>query len=148
MRFVGESATESIPGIIGGGSCPEKDTEAGRMKCPSIAVRDPSLRATLPFAAWKICTRSPPLSATAIRVPSGEYAACVGRTNCPLATPCDSNAPAKMPLCLNICTRLLPASATIILVPSGDHAADAGASSCPVPLPRDPRLKAALPLAA
>ena len=148
MRFVGESATASIPGIIGGGSCPEKDTDAGRTNVPSPEPRDPNLKARLPLAAWNTCTRSPSLSATAIRAPSAEYAADAGRINCPSAAPWDPNALTKAPLCLKICTRSLPVSATIIRVPSGDHAADAGASSCPVPLPYDPSLNDMLPFAA
>ena len=74
-----------------------------------------------PSAALNIWMRSLFLSATAIHLPSVEYAAECGRLNCPAPVPLAPNSKAKAPLAaLNTWMRSLPESATATLVPSGE----------------------------
>ena len=94
--------------------------------------------------ALNTCTRSLPVSATAIRLPFGEYEAACGASSCPSPAPAVPNLPANVPSGRNTCTRSLPVSATTSIPGNGSggkggaNATEYGLLNCPSPLPGDP----------
>ena len=96
-----------------------------------------------------------PVSATTIRVPSGDHAVEAGASSCPSAEPWDPNLPANMPSASNTWTRWLNVSATAIMPAGGAAGGSGGAnatargdSNCPLSMPRDPNSPAGVPLPA
>ena len=109
----------------------DQATAPGALSCPSAEpdVAAPTLNASVRLAAWNTWTRSLPVSATAIKPPSGDQAADRGSLNSPSAPPRVPNLPANSPSALNTWTRSLPVSATASMPGDGSAGGAGGANA-------------------
>ena len=110
---------------------------------PPPTLGDANLSANVPSGP-NTCTRSLPVSATAIARPNDHHATDLGPLNCPSAGPFDPKLTLNTPSGRNTWTRSLPVSATAI-VPSGDTATPSGDENCPSPEPDKPKLRMNMP---